>query len=389
MLTGLQKTNGRPAPRRNRLIGSLLAALLVAPVAVQAQDICETLEAQLRQPAESTEVIGTTAQVRQFANALAQQNLVIRRIKNDLRSYGCSSGSVIVYGNPNAQICGDIADALAQAEAERDMIAQDRNRMLASRRTEAADRWDRIMAALDAEGCLDRRPPDYASTDPGLDAHPRGYTDPFNDDQRDIGNYGPTPDMPTEGGLRTLCVRTCDGAFFPISSNATPMDFSAQAAQCERMCPGTETELFYHSMVGQESSDMVSAKTGQPYKSMPTAFAYRNGSPSTRSPSCSCNMAAYHQEMRKQEEQASAPQSSPDQYYSGITRIPAPKTESPTPASPEPAPQVEAKASPVPEREYDPKNSRVRIVGPQFLPEETSRIDLKNPALKGAQPQQE
>lgn len=389
MLTGLLKSNGRPAPRRNRLIGSLLAALLVAPVAVQAQDICETLEAQLRQPAESTQVIGTTAQVRQFANALAQQNLVIRRIKNDLRSYGCSSGSVIVYGNPNAQICGDIADALAQAEAERDMIAQDRNRMLASRRTEAADRWDRIMAALDAEGCLDRRPPDYASTDPGLDARPRGYTDPFNDDQRDIGNYGPTPDMPTEGGLRTLCVRTCDGAFFPISSNATPMDFSAQAAQCERMCPGTETELFYHSMVGQESSDMVSAKTGQPYKSMPTAFAYRNGSPSTRPPSCSCNMAAYHQEMRKQEEQASAPQSSPDQSYSGITRIPAPKTENRTPASPETAPQVEAKASPVPEREYDPKNSKVRIVGPQFLPEETSRIDLKNPALKGAQPQQE
>ncbi len=100
-------------------------------------------------------------------------------------------------------------------------------------------------------------------------------------------------------------------------------------------------------------------------------------------------MATYHKEMRKQEEQASAPQSSPDQSYSGITRIPAPKTENPTPASPEPAPQVEAKASPVPEREYDPKNSKVRIVGPQFLPEETSRIDLKNPALKGAQPQQE
>ncbi|MDQ1198698.1 DUF2865 domain-containing protein [Agrobacterium sp. SORGH_AS 787] len=389
MLTGLQKSKGRTAPRRNRLIGSVIAAFLIAPLAAEAQDICETLEAQLRQPAESTQVIGTTAQVRQFANALTQQNLVIRRIKNDLRSYGCSSGSVIVYGNPNAQICGDIADALAQAEAERDMIAQDRNRMLASRRTEAADRWDRIMAALDAEGCLDRRPPDYASTDPGLDAQPRGYTDPFNDNQRDIGNYGPTPDMPTEGGLRTLCVRTCDGAFFPISSNATPMDFGAQAAQCERMCPGTETELFYHSMVGQESSDMVSAKTGQPYKSMPTAFAYRNGSPATRSPSCSCNMAAYHQEMKKQNEQASAPQSSPDRSYSGITRIPAPKTENPKPASPEPAPQVEAKAPPAPERDYDPKNSKVRIVGPQFLPEETSRIDLKNPALKGAQPQQE
>lgn len=399
MLTGLHKSSKHLSLRSGRLTGSVLAAFLAAPLPTQAQDICETLEAQLRQPSNSTQVIGNTSEVRQFANALTQQNLVIRRIKNDLRRYGCSSGSVIVYGNPNTDLCLQITDALTQAEAERDMIEQDRNHALSQRRNSAADRHDRIMAALEAEGCLDRRPSDYASTDPLQNTQPRGYTDPLADDGGWGNDYAPYPDMQVQGGLRTLCVRTCDGAFFPISSNASPQDFPEQAAQCERMCPGTETELFYHAMVGQESSDMVSAKTGEPYKSMPTAFAYRNGSPSTRSASCSCNMAAYHQEMKRQEHQANAPQSHLDQSspsqgpssqpYSGVTRIPSPQAETKKAADPPAASQEEAKAPAVPERDYDPKNSKVRVVGPQFLPEETSRIDLKNPALKGAQPQQE
>lgn len=399
MLTGLHKSALPVSPRSIRLIGSVLAACLVAPLTTQAQDICQTLEAQLRQPSNSTQVIGNTSEVRRFANALTQQNLVIRRIKNDLRRYGCSSGSVIVYGNPNTDLCLEITDALTQAEAERDMIEQDRNHALSQRRTVDADRQDRIMAALEAEGCLDRRPSDYAAIDPLPDTQPRDYTDPLRDDDGWGNGYAPGPDIQVQGELRTLCVRTCDGAFFPISSNASPQDFPEQAAQCERMCPGTETELFYHAMVGQESSDMVSAKTGQPYKSMPTAFAYRNGSPSSRSASCSCNMAAYHQEMKRQEQQASAPQSLPNhsssnetpstQPYSGVTRIPSPQPETKKPADQPASPQEEAKAAPVPERDYDPKNSKVRVVGPQFLPEETSRIDLKNPALKGAQPQQE
>jgi hypothetical protein len=270
------------------------------------------------------------------------------------------------------------------------MIMEDRDRMLATQRDENAQTSrERIMAALDAQGCLDEQPPSIASTDPSQQPDVGGTADPFGDP--DNQDYRPSPDMPIQGGLRTLCVRTCDGAFFPISSNATPLDFRAQAAQCERMCPGTQTELFYHSLEGQESSDMVSAKTGEPYTSMPTAFAYRNTTSVNRSPSCSCNMAAYHNEMKQQEDHAKAPQSTPSQDMSSITTITSPKSDTiPKPAeikSEEPKP-VE-KAEPVPERDYDPNNSKVRLVGPQFLPAETSRIDLKNPALKGAQPQQQ
>ncbi len=385
MMAG-QETDGPLIPRRSRLIGTFLTLMLAAPLSAQASTVCDGLHQQLIQP---TRIIGNTAEVRRYASALAQQNILIRRIKNDMRGYGCSSGSVIVYGNPNAQMCGEIGDALVQAESDRDMIMEDRDRILATQRDENAQTSrERIMAALDAQGCLDEQPPSFASTDPSQ-PDMGGTADPF--DNPDNQDYQPSPDMPMQGGLRTLCVRTCDGAFFPISSNATPLDFRAQAAQCERMCPGTQTELFYHSLEGQESSDMVSAKTGQPYASMPTAFAYRNATSTNRSPSCSCNMAAYHNEMKKQEDQAKAPQSTPSQDMSSITTITSPKSDTlPKPSDIKPAePKPVEKAEPVPERDYDPNNSKVRLVGPQFLPAETSRIDLKNPALKGAQPQQQ
>lgn len=387
MLAGLTQSTPSKRPSRTRLGALFVAAVMAVPGIAAANDSCRMLRAELDRPAR---VIGNTAQVRQFANALTQQNIVIRRIRNDLRDYGCSSGSITVYGNPNARMCGEIEDALAQAEAERDMIAEDRDRTLATERgDDDGKRRRQIMAALDAEGCLDGQGPDFASTEPERYGSVRPYTDPFNDTPPGEGeDYAPSPDMPIEGGLRTLCVRTCDGAFFPISSNATPLDFKAQAAQCERMCPGTETELFYHAMVGQESDDMISAKTGKPYKDMPTAFAYRNGSAANRSSSCGCNMAAYHDEMRKQTEQASAPQSVPDSANGSITHIPSPAGD--TQKTPQ-QPKLETKSEekPVPERDYDPKAAGVRVVGPQFLPEETSRIDLKNPALKGLQPQQE
>ncbi len=378
-------TDGPLIPRRSRLVGTFAIIMLAAPFSAQASAVCDSLRSQLNQPVQ---VYGNTAEVRRFASALAQQNILIRRIKNDMRGYGCSSGSVIVYGNPNAQLCGEIGDALEQAQAERDMIADDRDRMLAAQRNDNAQgSRERILAALDAQGCYDEQPPSFTSTDPSPYPDMRDPNDGFGEPNND---YAPSPDMPMQGGLRTLCVRTCDGAFFPISSDATPLDFREQAAQCERMCPGTQTELFYHAMEGQESEDMVSAKTGQPYASMPTAFAYRNNPASSRAPSCSCKMTASSDPTTKPQENKQAPQSTALQSSPSVTTLTSPKSDTkPAPAETKPEIKPVEKAEPIPERDYDPANSKVRIVGPRFMQEETSRIDLKNPALQGAQPQQQ
>ena len=87
------------------------------------------------------------------------------------------------------------------------------------------------------------------------------------------------------GTFRTLCVRTCDGYYFPISFSTTRRNFDRDADACSAKCPGTETELYFHSTNGEESEDMVSISSRQSYKELATAFSYRT----EVTPGCGCN----------------------------------------------------------------------------------------------------
>jgi hypothetical protein len=49
----------------------------------------------------------------------------------------------------------------------------------------------------------------------------------------------------TGGTYRTLCVRLCDGFYFPISYSTLRERFVADAKQCEQRCP-SRSRLFVH-----------------------------------------------------------------------------------------------------------------------------------------------
>lgn len=85
------------------------------------------------------------------------------------------------------------------------------------------------------------------------------------------------------GTYRTLCVRSCDGYYFPISFSTTEENFSRDAATCSSMCPGTDARLFIHHNPGESSEAMVSLD-GQPYTELETAFRYRT----EYDPACTC-----------------------------------------------------------------------------------------------------
>lgn len=75
------------------------------------------------------------------------------------------------------------------------------------------------------------------------------------------------------GRYRTVCVRTCDGFYFPISHTASRSDLSADADVCRSRCGGSEARLFYHPNSG-EIGDAVDL-TGRSYKSLSNAFLFR------------------------------------------------------------------------------------------------------------------
>jgi hypothetical protein len=72
---------------------------------------------------------------------------------------------------------------------------------------------------------------------------------------------------------RTLCVRLCDGFYFPISFAVPESGFDRDAEQCRASC-GSAARLFYHANPGGSVERMFDL-SGRAYNALPTAFAYR------------------------------------------------------------------------------------------------------------------
>jgi hypothetical protein len=65
-------------------------------------------------------------------------------------------------------------------------------------------------------------------------------------------------DRPEGGTYRTLCVRLCDGFYFPISYSTRRGRFAGDAKQCEQSCPAG-SRLFVHRNPGQDGKRPVRA----------------------------------------------------------------------------------------------------------------------------------
>lgn len=91
---------------------------------------------------------------------------------------------------------------------------------------------------------------------------------------RPYGLQHPDRQAPRLGGkYRTLCVRMCDGYYFPISGSVSQSAFYRDAQTCRRSC-GSQAELFYHASSSGDASEMVDL-TGRSYARLPNAFRYR------------------------------------------------------------------------------------------------------------------
>lgn len=80
--------------------------------------------------------------------------------------------------------------------------------------------------------------------------------------------------IPAGGTYRTLCVRTCDGYFFPVSFSTGRDQLANDAARCSEICPAAETELFVHRNPGGLQEDMVSL-SGVAYSTLDNAYRFK------------------------------------------------------------------------------------------------------------------
>ena len=99
-----------------------------------------------------------------------------------------------------------------------------------------------------------------------------------------------TPFGGTHSGAtyRTVCVRLCDGYYFPVSFSTLPSHFEQDAEACQSKC-AAPAELYYYQNPGAAMDQSVAFRSQEPYTSLKSAFRYRK----ELVRGCSCKEAEY------------------------------------------------------------------------------------------------
>lgn len=374
---------------------ALLAALALSSFAVTqpqaASRVCRQLEADL---ASASRGGAKPALLRKYDDAIARQRQQMAKARNQS---GCGFS---LFGR-NGNACAALDATIDRMTANLDALQAKRAQLAGggSRRDRA-----RILASLDANGCREdavpskRSPIREASRETGkgnlldqLLGADRSHLEALDDPGEERGiramiNQPDRMDLPRlRGEFRTVCVRTCDGYFFPMSNAASLGDFPRDQKNCDSSCPGTEMQVFYSRGQDGDTADMTSSATGRPYRELPTAYLYKQ---SARPPACGCNAA------RNFEVIAGNPPG-PEQSRADTQTepfIPVPVAKPDPGADPETLANVAGgldreaikrlAVKPVASTLPPPEQRRVRVVGPAFLPDPTAAIDLQAPARK-------
>lgn len=91
------------------------------------------------------------------------------------------------------------------------------------------------------------------------------------------------------GTFRTMCVRLCDGYYWPVSFSTTPERFQRDAGVCQSSC-AAPARLFVYGNPGQDLTNMKDL-SGRRYSSLPAASKFKT----SYNPSCSCKAQPWQQ----------------------------------------------------------------------------------------------
>src|ERR1700680_3380876 len=253
------------------------------PQGAPVNPMCPRLEAQLAtiDHGGSSGDPAKDDQIRRYQDAATKQQSELDRVTLQAKRMGCdSSGFFSLFSGQSAQ-CGPVNNQIQQMRANLDQITTSLER-LRSGGLGGADRDNQrrsVLTALAQNNCG----PQYANAAPG----PGNFLQNLFGNNNSSNPGAPGTDLgPQSGTYRTVCVRSCDGAYFPISFATVPARFPDDEKTCKALCPAAEARLYSYRNPGEDINQAVSIN-GQPYTSSPNAFRFRQ----EFNPSCACKAA--------------------------------------------------------------------------------------------------
>jgi hypothetical protein len=350
------------------------------PMPQSQNPVCSRLEAQLASLDRGGDP--RSEQIRRYEEAVQSQQVELDRTVMQARRAGCEGSGFFLFGRSQPPQCGELNARVQQMRANLDRLSADLGQLQSGRGATEGQRRQ-ILMALGQNDCG----PQYRQA--AAPAQPRGFFDRLFG-----GGGGGAPTAPFGSGdltpsdqtssYRTICVRTCDGFYFPVSYATSQANFHNDEQACQRMCPATEVMLFSYRNPGEDVSNAVSL-SGQPYNSLPNAYRYRQ----EFNPSCSCRRpgeswaeALKHlddtavergdiivtDETAKQLSQPKADPRAPKQTRAAAPVAPAETgSAAPTPVTSAPLKDATQPAVPDPAPPVEPGKRTIRTVGPPFV----------------------
>jgi hypothetical protein len=253
------------------------------PPGAQANPICVRLEGQLA-TIDRGGASGDPAkdeQIRRYQEAASKQQAELDRVTQQAKRMGCDSSGFFSLFNNNSAQCGPVNNQIQQMRGNLDQITANLERLRSGGLggTERENQRRSVLTALAQNNCG----PQYANAVRG----PGNFIDNLFGNNNNNPPPMPGGDLgPQSGTFRTVCVRTCDGAYFPVSFATVQARFADDERTCKALCPATEASLFAYRNPGEDINQAVSV-SGQPYTALPNAFKFRT----EFNPSCACKAA--------------------------------------------------------------------------------------------------
>jgi uncharacterized protein DUF2865 len=350
--------------------------------------ICARLEAQLATVDRGGGDPAKEDQIRRYQDAANKQQAELDRVTSQAKRMGCdSSGFFSLFNGQSAQ-CGPVNNQIQQMRANLDQITTSLERLRSGGLggSERENQRRSVILALAQNNCGAQ----YANAVQQQQNPGNFLNNLFGNAINNNAPGVPPADVgPPSGTYRTVCVRSCDGGYFPISFATVPARFPDDERTCKALCPASEASLYAYRNPGEDMNQAVST-SGQPYTSSPNAFRFRQ----EFNPSCSCKAAGqtWSDALKAIDDKAAAEQQgdiivteesakkmsrpltksapAPAKKGTNAAAAPPPPDQAPPPSPPQSsgAPPSTASSGSATTSGSSSDNKPIRSVGPTFIP---------------------
>jgi hypothetical protein len=216
--------------------------------------------------------------------AVERQRAELGRTRAYAGSLGCSNRKFLFFGSEPPPQCGEVTAQISRMEAN-----------LADLQARAGGGAGDLVARYNAE-CGHAQPSGPGNVFEALfgglarlgapqDQEPPQTDARFEDrgDQpRQSAPSGEKGGVQAHSGSYAVCVRTCDGSFFPVSYSGAGSRADSLEDVCRALCPNADMALYSFPFGG--TVDEAASPTGEPYANLPNAAKFEKA----YDQSCSC-----------------------------------------------------------------------------------------------------